>query len=110
MNKFGKIQNNITKYKYYSTIAFNKLYVKKCPIYISKHKTNHEKEIILLVISNGGGWHYVAVKKLSVVLRDLTSKSDGDLYCLNCLHSFRTTYKLQSHENYVIIKSLAVLQ
>ena len=62
MNKFGKIQNNITKYKYYSTIAFNKLYVKKCPIYISKHKTNHEKEIILLVISNGGGWHYVAVK------------------------------------------------
>ena len=34
--------------------------------------------------------HYLTVKKLSALLREITSKRDGDFYCLNCLHSFRT--------------------
>ena len=34
------------------------------------------------------GWHYLAVKKLSTLLRGITSKHHGDFYCLNCLHSF----------------------
>ena len=37
-------------------------------------------------------------KKLSTLLRGLTSKHPGDFYCLNCLHSFRTENKLKSHE------------
>ena len=37
-------------------------------------------------------------KKLSTLLRGLTSKHRGDFYCLNCLHSFRTENKLKSHE------------
>ena len=37
-------------------------------------------------------------KKLSTLLRGITSKHDGDFYCLNCLHSFRTENKLKSHE------------
>ena len=44
------------------------------------------------------GWHYRAVKKLFTLLRGITSKHHGDFYCLNCLHSFRTEYKLTSHE------------
>ena len=28
----------------------------------------------------------------------MTSKYQGDFYCLNCLHSFRTENKLRSHE------------
>ena len=37
-------------------------------------------------------------KKLSTLLRGITSKHDGDFYCLNCLHSFRTENKPKSHE------------
>ena len=34
-------------------------------------------------------WHYLSVKRLSVLLRIITSKN-YDFYILNCLHSFRT--------------------
>ena len=37
-------------------------------------------------------------KKLSALLRGITSNNNGDLYCLNCLHSFRTENKLESHK------------
>ena len=32
------------------------------PAYISKHNSYHEKQIILLMISNGEGWHYLSEK------------------------------------------------
>ena len=47
-------------------IALNVLYAKKekiYPAYVSKHNSNSEKQIILLVFPNGEGWHYFAVKK-----------------------------------------------
>ena len=37
-------------------------------------------------------------QKLSALLRGITSKHNGDFYCLNCLHSFRTKNKLESHK------------
>ena len=37
-------------------------------------------------------------KKLSPLLRGITSKNYGDFHCLNCLHSFRTKNKLESHK------------
>ena len=40
------------------------------------------------MIPNGEKRHYVAVKKLSALLRGITSKHHDDFYCLNCLHSF----------------------
>ena len=44
------------------------------------------------MISNGEKQqHYLAVKKLSALLRGMKSNNNGDFYCLNCLHSFRTT-------------------
>ena len=43
-------------------------------------------------------WHYLAVKKLSVSLTGITSKRHGNFYCLNCLHSFTTEKKLESHK------------
>ena len=36
-------------------------------------------------------------KKISVSLREITSKHDHGFYCLNCLHLFRTKNELQSH-------------
>ena len=37
-------------------------------------------------------------KKLLTSLRGITSKHNGDYYCFNCFHSFRTKSKLQSHK------------
>ena len=37
-------------------------------------------------------------KKLSTLLRGIISKHYSYIYCLNCLHSFRTGNKLKSHE------------
>ena len=41
--------------------------------------------------------HYLAVKRSSALLRGITSENNGDFYCLNCLHSFRTK-KLEMHK------------
>ena len=50
------------------------------------------------MIPKGDGWHYIAVKKLSALLRGLTLKHNNcDLYSLNCLHSFKAKNKPESH-------------
>ena len=51
------------------------------------------KKVILSMIADGKKWHYIALKKLSALLRGITSKYHGDFYCLNCLHSFATEKK-----------------
>ena len=68
------------------------------PANVSKHNSKREKQVIHLVISDGKKWHYLAVKKLSALLRGITSKHQGDVYCLNCFYSFATENKLQSHK------------
>ena len=49
------------------------MYSKKIyPTYVSKHNSNHEKQIIILMIANGKGqWHNLVVKKLSVLVRGI---------------------------------------
>ena len=47
-------------------------------------------------------------KKISSLLREITSKNKGDFYCVNCLYSFRTKNKLESHKKYVEIKIFVV--
>ena len=54
--------------------------------------------MILLMISNGKNWHYLAVKSLSRLLRGISSKNNSDYYCLNCFHSYRTKNKLNVHK------------
>ena len=98
------IKNRFEKHNL--TIALNIWYTKEkeiCPAYISKINSNCEKQMFLLMIPNEGkeGWHCLAVKKLSTLLRGVTSKHHRDFYCLNCLHFFRTENKLRSHEKYV---------
>ena len=51
------------------------------------------------MITNDEKWHYFAVKKLSALLREITSNYVGSFYCLNCLHSYKTKDKLKKHGN-----------
>ena len=69
-----------------------------CLAYTPKYNSNLEKRITLLILPNEKGWHYLAVKKMSALLRGITSKHNGILYCLNFLYSFRTENKLECHE------------
>ena len=68
------------------------------PAYISKHISYRKKQVILLMITNNK-CHYLFVKRLSALLKGVTSKHNGDFYCLNCFYSFRTKNVLEKHEN-----------
>ena len=75
------------------SIAFNILYVphnteKICHAYKSKYNLTHENQVILLMITDGEKWHYLVVKKLSVLLRGITSNHNEDFYCLNCFRAY----------------------
>ena len=43
-------------------------------------------------------WHYLAVRKLSLLLITITSNNNGDFYCPNFLHPFGTKNKLESYK------------
>ena len=77
LNLSSKICYCETFEKNKQTITFNVLYTKEkyiCPAYISKINSNYEKRIILLMITNAEkeGRHYLAVKKISALLRGIT--------------------------------------
>ena len=42
--------------------------------YVSKQNSKREKQLIRLMISNEEGWHYLAVKKLYVLSREILLK------------------------------------
>ena len=54
--------------------------------YKSKYNFKRENQMILLINSDGKKWRYLAVKSLSVLLREITSNHNGDFCCLNCFH------------------------
>ena len=80
-------------------ITLNVLYVphntKKMQIgYKSKPNLTREKQVILLMITNGENWHYLVVKSLPGLLKgDLNHKED--FYCLNCFCAYTTKNKLE---------------
>ena len=58
-------------------IALNVLYVKiekVYPAYVSNDNSNSEQQVILLIILNIEKWHYLAIKKLSALLREIIKK------------------------------------
>ena len=66
--------------------------------YKLKYNFKREDQVILLMITDGKKWHYLAVKRLSALLRRITLNHNGDFYCLNCFHSYSTKNKLKKHE------------
>ena len=79
--------------------------------YKSKYNRKRENQVVLLMITNGEKWHYIALKSertddgfnrpirsLSRLFRGITSNNHGDFYCLSCLQSFRTDNAHKKHE------------
>ena len=66
--------------------------------YKSRHNLTCDKQVILLMISNGENWHYVTVKNLPGLLKGITSTHKENFYCLNCFHSYSTKNKLEAHK------------
>ena len=56
----------------------------------SKHNLKRKNQVILLMITDGKKWHYLAIKSVPVLLREITSNQNGD--------SYRTKKKLKKHE------------
>ena len=100
---FSSTSKDWKKFELNNEVVFNTLYVphntKKIEIaYKSKHNLTREKQVILLMISNGKNWHYLVVKSLSGLLTGITSNHKEDFYCLNCFHSYRRKNKLEAHK------------
>ena len=103
---FPSTSKDWKKFECNNKVALNILYVpyntKQIHIaYKSKNNLTQKRQIILLMISDGQKWHYLAVKNLSRLLRGITSNHKEDFYCLNCFHSYRTENKLKAHIKYV---------
>ena len=84
-------------------IAINTLYVphntRKIQVaYKSKQNLTCDKQVILLMITDGEKWHYLTVKNLPGILRGITSTHKEDFYCLNCFHSYKTKNKLEAQK------------
>ena len=75
------------------SIASNVLYVPQDEdtirhAYKSKHNLKRENQVILLRISDGEKWYYLTVRRLSALLKGITSRHNGDFYCMNYFHSY----------------------
>ena len=73
--------------------------------YKSKNNLTCDKQVTLLMITDGEKWHYLTVKKLPGLLRRITSNHQGDFYCLNCFRSYRMRNKFVRNKYVKIIIS-----
>ena len=101
------------KFEPNNEIALNILYVphntRKIQVtYKWKQNLTCDKQVILLMITDGEKWHYLTVKNLPGLLREITSTHKEDFYCLNCFHSYRTKNNLEAHKKYVKIIIIAM--
>ena len=51
-----------------------------------------------MIADETNNWHYLAVKRISGLLRGITSRHNGDFYCLNCFHSYTTEEKFRKNK------------
>ena len=100
---FPSTSKDWRKFELNNEIALNILYVshntKKIHIaYKSRYNLTGEKQVILLMISNGENWHYLVVKNLAGLLKGITSNHKEDFYCLNYFCAYSTKNKLEAHK------------
>ena len=95
------------------TIALTILYVshnteKIRHVCKSKYNLTPENQVILLMITDGKKWVYLAVRSFSPLLKGITLRHVGDFYCLNCFHAYTTKNRLKNIREYAKIMIIAV--
>ena len=81
------------------------------PIYTPKFNKTREYHANLLMITDGTDiWHYIAIKKIPALLPGVSSTHDGDYYCLNCFHSYRTESSLKKHEELCVNNNFSLIK
>ena len=65
--------------------------------YKSKYNLTRENQVILLMITDRGKCHYLALKSLSALFREITGNNHGDFYCLKCFQPYTMENKLKKH-------------
>ena len=69
------------------------------PSYTWKYNYKRKKQVILLMITDDNNrWHYLAVKRLPILLRRITSNHHRDFYCLTYFYPHKILNKLKKHE------------
>ena len=96
--KITKIKPFINKHEAINFLSekddWKKIEKNNVTITLKKQKTSYS--------FNDSKWRKTTLscsKQLSALLREITSKNNGDFYCLNCHHSFRTKNTLEFHKN-----------
>ena len=100
---FPSTSKDWRKFELINRFALNILYVphntRKINVaYKFKNNLTCNKQLILLMITDGEKWHYLTVKILLRLLRGITSNHQGNFYCLHCFRSYRTINKFEVHK------------
>ena len=66
--------------------------------YKSKYNLTRENQVILLTITGGKKWFYLAAKSLSALFRKIAGNNSGDFYCLDCFQSYTKENKRKKHK------------
>ena len=74
------------------------------------NKTREDHANLLMITEGKDIWHYIAIKSMPALLRGVVSTHNGDYYCLNCFHSYRTEEKLKAHEELCINNNFALIK
>ena len=93
----NKIMNGLLLIFYTCLIILEK-YI----LHTNRDNLTREKQVILVMITDGEKWHCFVVKNLSGLLRGVTSNHHGDFYCLNCFHSYSTNVEMPTKDNNTI--------
>ena len=92
------------------SIALNILYIPHNTkdvrhAYKSKFNLTRKHQVILLMITDDGeNCLYLCIKKLSALLRGISSNHNGDVYFMNCFKAFRAKSKLEVHKKCLMKK------
>ena len=110
--EFPLVVSKIKKFeKNNPNIAVNVLYVKESKrkngditiLRRSEYNVLRNKQVNLLLISDGEKKHYTTIKSLSRLLsRENRVRRDKQHFCLNCLHAFNSEKSMIKHYDYCV--------
>ena len=99
--KFPVSIENFKDFEMNNGISINVLSVENRDFYICRKGIRGQREINLLLISEGGIRHYATIKSLSRLLSRSNSKHhDKQHFCTNCLQSFTLETSRDEHQVY----------